>query len=116
VVLPEGLVFDRDERIDKIFRHIFIFDDLAVFRIEDVVDLLALIVKDNRRGLYSRIDVFVVILRSKSYYRKEVDESGRDKYKTDSNDISEQLGKAETVFAVFDLLSVFDIRSAFSGS
>ena len=52
-MLPEGLVLDSNEGIHKVFRHIFVFDDLAVFGIKNIVDKLALIIIYDRSRINS---------------------------------------------------------------
>ena len=77
VVLPEGLIFDGNERVDEIFRHVLVFDDLAVFSIEDVVYLFSLVVVYDRSGSYLGIDILVIVFRSRRNDGACIDDTGQ---------------------------------------
>ena len=60
MVLPEGLVLNSNERVYKIFRHVFIFDYLTVFGIEDIIYLLAFVIVDYRGSINHSIDILII--------------------------------------------------------
>ena len=88
MVLPEGLVLNSNERVYKIFRHVFIFDYLTVFGIEDIIYLLAFVIVDYRGSINHSIDILIIIFRSDSDDGKRINKTGHDKDHADSHHVA----------------------------
>ena len=100
MVLPESLILDSYERVDKIFRHILVFYDLTVLGVVDIIYLLTFIVIDDRRSIYCGIYVFVVVMRTKGNDTREVDEQAKYHSRSKYDKITEQHQETELVFAI----------------
>ena len=110
MMFPESLILYGNERVDKVFRHVFIFDNLTILSIEDVVYLFSLVIVYYRGCINMRIDILVVVLRSKSYNGKDNQETCQNTNYSKISNVKDKLSKTENIWLVLYFFTVFYVN------